>query len=199
MKVSTVDFVMSNSDVEKCPLEKLPEYAFVGRSNVGKSSLINALMGRKKLAKVSATPGKTQLINHFIVNNKWFLVDLPGYGYAKTSKKIRKGFSKIIHDYIFKRRNLVCLFVLVDSRHEPQKVDLEFMENLGNWQVSFHIVFTKIDKISGQKLSKNIQNYKKELLEYWEEVPKIFKSSAVLGTGREDVLGYIERLNSSLY
>ncbi len=198
MKISTVNFVMSNSDVRKCPSEKLPEYAFIGRSNVGKSSLINMLTGRKNLAKTSVKPGKTQLINHFKINNEWFLVDLPGYGYAKVSRQIKNSFSKIIYDYILKRRNLVCLFVLIDCRHEPQKIDLDFIETLGNKQIPFHIIFTKTDKISKQKLSQNIYTHKNELLKYWEELPKIFESSATSKNGKDEILDYIKNLNNNL-
>ena len=160
MKIKSADFVISNTDIDKCPKERIPEYAFIGRSNVGKSSLINMLTGRKSLAKTSGKPGKTQLINHFKINDNWFLVDLPGYGYAKVSKKNRSIFAKFIYEYLEKRENLICTFVLVDSRHEPQKIDMLFMEWLGQNQIPFVIIFTKMDKLSSSQLNKNITKYK---------------------------------------
>jgi GTP-binding protein len=198
MKIKTAKFVISNSDVKKCPQEKLPEYAFIGRSNVGKSSLINMLTNNSHLAKTSNKPGKTQLINHFIINNEWFLVDLPGYGYAKVSKKDRSKFQKIIHDYFDKRLHLVNTFVLIDIRHEPQKIDLEFMQYLGENAIPFSIIFTKADKISKTKTQTYIKKYKQKMLEYWEEMPKYFISSSVDKTGREEILNYIEEINNSL-
>jgi GTP-binding protein len=198
MKIKTAKFVISNSDVKKCPQEKLPEYAFIGRSNVGKSSLINMLTNNSHLAKTSNKPGKTQLINHFIINNEWFLVDLPGYGYAKVSKKDRSKFQKIIHDYFDKRLHLVNTFVLIDIRHEPQKIDLEFMQYLGENAIPFSIIFTKADKIPKTKTQTYIKKYKQKMLEYWEEMPKYFISSSVDKTGREEILNYIAEINNSL-
>ncbi len=169
MKIKTADFVISNSDVSKCPKERLPEYAFIGRSNVGKSSLINMLTGQNKLAKTSGRPGKTQLINHFKINNNWFLVDLPGYGYAKVSKSIKKTFQSFIKNYFLQREQLICTFVLVDCRHEPQKIDLEFMEFLGENEIPFCIIFTKSDKLKLSELNRNIQNYSKKMTNtIWE-------------------------------
>ena len=178
MKIKSADFVISNTDIDKCPKERIPEYAFIGRSNVGKSSLINMLTGRKSLAKTSGKPGKTKLINHFKINDNWFLVDLPGYGYAKVSKKNRSIFAKFIYEYLEKRENLICTFVLVDSRHEPQKIDMLFMEWLGQNQIPFVIVFTKMDKLSSSQLNKNITKYKTEMLKTWEDIPQTFRSSA---------------------
>jgi len=182
---------------QKCPRTTLPEYAFIGRSNVGKSSLINMITGLKALAKVSQTPGKTQLINHFLINDSWYLVDLPGYGYAKVSKSSRKAFSEIITNYILKRDNLHCLFVLVDSRLEPQENDITFINWLGQNHIPFALIFTKTDKINSATLQNNMAIYKKEMLNYWEELPKIFSCSAVTRTGREDILSYIEEINSN--
>lgn len=187
---------MSNSDVRKCPKPDRPEYAFIGRSNVGKSSLINSLMQRKKLAKTSSTPGKTQLINHFSVNEEWFLVDLPGYGFAKVPKAQKQKFEKMIADYILGRKNLVNVFVLVDARHTPQQIDLEFMEWLGISQIPFSIVFTKLDKLKNSQVESKISAYQNKLLESWEELPQQFLTSAEKGLGREELLGYIERLNA---
>jgi GTP-binding protein len=198
MIIKKAEFVVSNSDINKLPKDPLPEYAFIGRSNVGKSSLINMLTNNKKLAKTSSTPGKTQLINHFKINDKWFLVDLPGYGYAKTSKSKRKEFQKLITGYIKNRKNLVNVFVLVDGRLEPQKIDLEFMEWLGKNRIPFSIVFTKLDKLSSNEISKNIKKYQKKMLERWESMPKIFKTSAVTGTGRKEMLDYIAQLNEMI-
>ncbi|GGX06344.1 putative GTP-binding protein EngB [Aquimarina muelleri] len=189
---------MSNSDVAKCPKDKLPEYAFIGRSNVGKSSLINMLTNRKNLAKTSGRPGKTQLINHFIINKNWFLVDLPGYGYAKVSKSSKKVFQKFITAYFAKRTQIVSAFVLIDSRHEPQKIDLEFMQWLGENQVPFSIIFTKADKLTKTKLPVQINNYINEMLNYWEEMPNYFITSSSSGLGQEDVLKYIEDINNQL-
>ena len=198
MKIKSADFVISNTDIDKCPKERIPEYAFIGRSNVGKSSLINMLTGRKSLAKTSGKPGKTQLINHFKINNNWFLVDLPGYGYAKVSKKNRSIFAKFIYEYLEKRENLICTFVLVDSRHEPQKIDMLFMEWLGQNQIPFVIVFTKMDKLSSSQLNKNITKYKSEMLKTWEDIPQTFRSSAESGLGKSEILKFIEQTNTSV-
>ena len=198
MKIKSADFVISNTDIDKCPKERIPEYAFIGRSNVGKSSLINMLTGRKSLAKTSGKPGKTQLINHFKINDNWFLVDLPGYGYAKVSKKNRSIFAKFIYKYLEKRENLICTFVLVDSRHEPQKIDMLFMEWLGQNQIPFVIVFTKMDKLSSSQLNKNITKYKTEMLKTWEDIPQTFRSSAESGLGKSEILKFIEQTNTSV-
>ncbi|HLU51856.1 MAG TPA: ribosome biogenesis GTP-binding protein YihA/YsxC [Flavobacteriaceae bacterium] len=198
MQIKSAEFLMSNSDVAKCPANPLPEYAFIGRSNVGKSSLINMLTGRKTLAKTSGRPGKTQLINHFLINKNWHLVDLPGYGYARVSKSSKKVFQKFITDYFNKRDSLVCGFVLVDVRHEPQPIDLEFMQWLGENQIPFNIIFTKADKLKPQAIERNVENYKTVLLETWESLPEIFVTSSTTGEGREEVLGYIDELNQQL-
>jgi len=198
MDIKTSKFVISNSKVEDCPNSPLPEYAFIGRSNVGKSSLINMLTGRKKLAKVSGKPGKTRLINHFLINENWHLVDLPGYGYAKVSKKEKKVFQKFITDYFKKRKQLVNAFVLVDSRHEPQKIDLEFMVWLGENGIPFSIIFTKIDKLKPQALEKNIAHYKSVLMGYWEELMPMFLTSSSNNSGKDDVLNYIGEINNRL-
>jgi len=197
MNIKSAEFLISNTDVSKCPHDGKPEYAFIGRSNVGKSSLINMLTGKKGLAITSSTPGKTQLINHFIINNEWYLVDLPGYGYAQRGKKGREKIQQIIYHYLDKREELTCLFVLLDCRHEPQKIDLEFMEKLGESGIPFAIVFTKTDKISAGKLNANLEIYKTKLLETWEELPPVFITSSEHKKGREDVLKYIEEINSS--
>lgn len=199
MPVRSAQFVVSNSAVDQCPNTQSPEYAFIGRSNVGKSSLINTLTGQKKLAKTSGTPGKTQLINHFLINNAWHLVDLPGYGYARVSKKARKTFQKLITDYFEQRQQLVNTFVLIDIRHEPQKIDLEFIQWLGENSVPFSIVFTKSDKLKPKQIEKNVADYKDQLLKSgWESCPPVFITSAASGTGREEVLDYIDQINSSL-
>ncbi|CAM1373577.1 putative GTP-binding protein EngB [Tenacibaculum litopenaei] len=198
MKIKTAEFVISNTNVTKCPKERLPEYAFIGRSNVGKSSLINMLMERKDLAKISGKPGKTQLINHFKINNEWFLVDLPGYGYAKVSKKKRAKFQSFIENYFREREQLVCTFVLVDSRHDPQKIDLEFMQFLGENRIPFGIVFTKADKLGSSKLNKQITSYKKKLLNYWESLPMTFITSSSSGFGRTEFLKFIEEVNEDV-
>jgi len=195
MKIKTANFVISNTDIKKCPKPDKPEYAFIGRSNVGKSSLINMLTNRTKLAKISGKPGKTRLINHFLINENWFLVDLPGYGYAKVSKKERNVWSGFIKDYILTRENLMNLFVLIDSRHEPQKNDLEFMETLGINSIPFVIIFTKADKSKTNKLNDNIIAYKKQMEETWETMPKYFVSSAVNSIGQDDILNFIEKTN----
>jgi GTP-binding protein len=191
MKIKTAEFLISSADYKGCPDTELPEFAFIGRSNVGKSSLINMLMGNKSLAKTSGTPGKTQLINHFIVNEKWYLVDLPGYGYAKVSKNQREKFQKIISDYLLKRTSLTLVFVLLDSRLDPQKIDLEFINWCGENQVPITMVFTKIDKLSSAELNRNLAKYKKELLKTWEEIPPLFATSATSASGKEPVLNYI--------
>ena len=196
MKIKLVSFVKSSQKWQDCPAPNLPEYAFIGRSNVGKSSLINALMNQKDLAKTSQTPGKTQLINHFLVNEEWYLTDLPGYGYARVSKSQRKDFEKLITNYILNRENLVHLFVLVDIRHLPQKIDLEFIEWCGENQISFSIIFTKSDKMKTQAAAeKSVAEYKKILLESWEELPNIFVTSAEKKLGGEQILDFIEETN----
>ncbi len=183
---------MSNTDLAKCPAPDLPEFAFIGRSNVGKSSLINMLVDNKKLAKTSQRPGKTQHINHFLINENWYLVDLPGYGYAQVSKSIKEKFQSLITGYIQERENLYCLFVLIDSRHEPQKIDLEFTTWLGENQIPFALVFTKSDKLGKNRLAANIEFYKKELLKQWEQLPPVLVSSANTGLGREAILEFIQ-------
>ena len=198
MKIKTAQFVISNTDVSKCPKEQLPEYAFIGRSNVGKSSLINMITNHKKLAKISGKPGKTQLINHFLINDNWFLVDLPGYGYAKVSKSKRQSFQRFIKDYFLQRKQLVCTFVLVDSRHEPQKIDLDFMQFLGENQVPFCIVFTKADKIPKTKLQQHLVNYKNKILETWESVPTHFVTSSETAIGKEEILNFIDQVNTDV-
>ena len=198
MKINSAKFVISNTDVGKCPNEPYPEYAFIGRSNVGKSSLINMLTGHKNLAKTSGKPGKTQLINHFLINDNWYLVDLPGYGYAKVSKDKRKTFQKFIKDYFNKRMQLACTFVLIDSRHEPQKIDLEFMEFLGENGIPFCIVFTKTDKLGKTGLEKNLAHYKKVMLERWEEMPTTFLTSSVDSSGKKEILSFIGQVNLSV-
>ncbi|WP_289041638.1 ribosome biogenesis GTP-binding protein YihA/YsxC [uncultured Zobellia sp.] len=200
MNIKTANFIISNTDVARCPKEPLPEYAFIGRSNVGKSSLINSLTERKSLAKTSGRPGKTQLINHFKINENWFLVDLPGYGYARVSKKSKKTFQKYITDYFLKREQLVCAFVLVDIRHEPQKIDMEFMEWLGENGIPFCIIFTKADKLKPNAIEKNVNSYITELLNgVWEEAPKYFITSSSKGYGRNDVLDFIENINIDFF
>jgi len=198
MKIKSAEFIISNTDVQKCPTERIPEYAFIGRSNVGKSSLINMLMERKDLAKISGTPGKTQLINHFKINNTWHLVDLPGYGYAKVSKKMRAGFQEFIEDYFIQREQLVCTFVLVDSRHDPQKIDLDFMQFLGEKGIPFCIVFTKADKLGSSKLNQQIVSYKKKLLASWETAPMSFVTSSSSGFGRKEFLDFIDGVNADV-
>ena len=196
MKIKSAEFVMSNSDVSKCPKERLPEYAFIGRSNVGKSSLINMLVDRKNLAKTSGRPGKTQLINHFIINKSWYLVDLPGYGYARVSKKAKKTFQKFITDYFEKRSQLVLAFVLIDCRHEPQPVDIDFMRYLGEANIPFQIIFTKADKLKPNALTRNVETYIKKMLESWEEMPAYFVTSSSKKKGKEDVINNIELINN---
>ena len=198
MVIKSAEFVISNSQVSKCPTTGLPEYAFIGRSNVGKSSLINMLTGKKGLAMTSQKPGKTQLINHFIINGAWYLVDLPGYGYARLSKDGRENLKAMIEDYTLERKELICLFVLVDSRHEPQKIDLEFIQWLGEEGVPFALVFTKADKLTKGRLSANLEAYKARLLEEWEELPPIFVTSSEQQLGRDELLSYIEGINTTL-
>ena len=198
MEIKSAEFVISNTDVAKCPADNRQEYAFIGRSNVGKSSLINMLTNKKNLALTSSTPGKTMLINHFFINNDWYLVDLPGYGYAQRGKKGRDAIRIIIENYILERVQLTCLFVLLDCRHEPQKIDLEFMEWLGENGVPFSIIFTKADKISHSRLIENTKNYKAKLLETWEELPPIFFTSSEKKKGKEELLKYINDINISL-
>lgn len=198
MDINSAKFVMSNTDVKKCPQDNKPEYAFIGRSNVGKSSLINMLTGQKGLAMTSATPGKTLLINHFIINDNWYLVDLPGYGYAKRGQKQQAQITKIIEDYVLDREQLTSLFVLVDCRHEPQKIDLEFITWLGENSVPFGIIFTKADKLSHSKLAENIRHYQSILSEQWEELPVSFITSSAKKMGRTEILDYIDSINKSL-
>ena len=195
MKIKSAEFVISNTDYKFCPKETHPEYAFIGRSNVGKSSLINALVNRKNLAKTSGKPGKTQLINHFKINNSWFLVDLPGYGYASTSKTNRKMFKEMINKYLLNRKNLICLFVLLDIRHNPQSIDLEFMEKMGQEKTPFVMVFTKSDKISQTQISENINLYKTKMLKQWEYLPEIFITSSENQNGISEILKFIEEYN----
>lgn len=198
MEIKNATFIISNTDVNKCPEGDRPEYAFIGRSNVGKSSLINMLTNRKGLAMTSQMPGKTVLINHFLINDEWFLVDLPGYGYAQRGAEGRERIRRIIEGYIMGRVQLTSLFVLIDCRHEPQKIDLEFMEWLGENGVPFAIIFTKIDKISKGRLNENVNRYKERLLETWEELPPIFYTSSEKKEGKEELLDYIEQVNKGL-
>ena len=198
MKITSAEFVISNTDVNKCPKTGFPEYAFIGRSNVGKSSLINMLTGNKKLAMTSSTPGKTLLINHFLINKQWYLVDLPGYGYANRSKKSVADIQRVIGSYLENRMEMTCLFVLIDSRLEPQAIDMNFMNWLGENQVPFAIVFTKADKQSKSRTENNIRGYIEKLKEQWEELPPYFITSSLTGVGRDDVLSYIESINISL-
>ena len=198
MNITKAEFIVSNTRVDQCPQEPIPEYAFIGRSNVGKSSLINMLVGRKKLAKTSSTPGKTRLINHFKINDRWFLCDLPGYGYAKVSKKERESLARMIEQYARLRSNLVCFFVLIDARIPPQQLDLDFIEWLGDSNLPFVIVLTKVDKINQREKSKNLELLKEELSGSWEELPLVFESSAVKGTGRDEIMGFINDTNAKL-
>lgn len=195
MEIKEARFLISNTDLDKCPAPNKPEYAFIGRSNVGKSSLINMLTNKKSLAKTSVNPGKTRLINHFLINEAWYLVDLPGYGYAKIGKQERKKWEKFVRKYILMRENLFCLFVLIDSRHEPQNVDLEFMEWLGMSQVPFAMVFTKTDKLKPEELEQNVKNYEAKMLESWEFMPPYFTSSVSTGEGKKEILNYIQDIN----
>jgi GTP-binding protein len=195
MEIRQATFVKSSDDYRICPPPSLPEYAFIGRSNVGKSSLINMLANRAGLAKTSSTPGKTRLINHFIINNSWYLADLPGYGYAKASKSIRSTFASIITHYLINRRNLLCTFLLIDSRHEPQAIDIEFMEWMAVKELPFTLLFTKADKLGKQVLKKNISLYQEKMLDSWEELPPCIITSATTGAGKEEILDFIESTN----
>jgi GTP-binding protein len=194
MQIKTAEFIISNTEVSKCPSDGKAEFAFIGRSNVGKSSLINMLTAKKGLAKTSGTPGKTQLINHFLINEHWYLVDLPGYGYAKVSRSQRSSFERFIADYLTKRETLYNIFVLLDARLEPQKIDLEFMNWCGQKGLPFSMVFTKIDKLSSTALQKNMAKYKKEMLKYWAEMPPVFTTSSESGFGKEPLLNYIAQI-----
>ncbi|MGV3586720.1 MAG: ribosome biogenesis GTP-binding protein YihA/YsxC [Adhaeribacter sp.] len=198
MIIKEATFISSNTTVDKCPTTDLPEYAFIGRSNVGKSSLINMLTGRSKLAKTSSLPGKTQLINHFKINDNWFLVDLPGYGWAKVSKESRDKWQKMIKSYLQQRKNLACVFLLIDSRHNPQQSDLDFIQLLGTLGVPFVLVFTKTDKQSLNKTQEAVAVYKKKLLETWEELPQMFFTSSEEKKGRDEILDFIESVNAEL-
>lgn len=200
MKINTAEFIISNSDAAKCPKEMLPEYAFIGRSNVGKSSLINMLTNHKSLAKTSGRPGKTQLINHFKINQNWFLVDLPGYGFAKVSKSVKAAFQKFITDYFEKREQLTCAFVLVDIRLEAQKIDIEFINYLGTIEVPFCIIFTKADKIGKTKIDQAVAAYRKALLSNnWEEMPQHFVTSSESGVGKDELLEFIDGINKEIF
>lgn len=196
MQIQTAEFVITSVDPEKCPEATIPEYAFIGRSNVGKSSLINAIANNHKLAKTSGTPGKTQAINHFIMNNTWYLVDLPGYGYAKVSKKDRATWNNFTKNYMRNRENLMCVFILLDARLEPQKIDLEFMEWMGTNRIPFVMVFTKTDKLSSSQWSKNLVNYKKEMLKKWDSLPQIIATSSVNRQGLDQILDLVEKTNA---
>ncbi|WP_462347250.1 ribosome biogenesis GTP-binding protein YihA/YsxC [Alloprevotella tannerae] len=198
MKINTAEFKISSARLDQCPSTMIPEYAFIGRSNVGKSSLINMLTGRSALAKTSSTPGKTLLINHFIINDEWFLVDLPGYGFAKRSKKEREELRKMIERYVTRREQLTNLFVLIDSRLKPQAIDLDFIRFLGEAGVPFAIIFTKADKNKRGVLKSNVQGFLNTLKEEWEELPPYFVSSSISNLGREEILNYIEQINGSL-
>ena len=198
MDIKSAEFIISNTDINKCPQHDKPEYAFIGRSNVGKSSLINMLTGRKGLAMTSATPGKTLLINHFLINNNWYLVDLPGYGYAKRGHKQQEELKRIINSYILERPQLTSLFVLIDSRLEPQKIDLEFINWLGENAIPFGIIFTKADKLGRGRLTENVKKFLDTLLEQWEELPPHFITSSLDKTGRDEVLDYKASINKSL-
>lgn len=198
MKIKSAEFVVSNSEVAKCPKDNLPEYAFIGRSNVGKSSLINMLTDRKSLAKTSGRPGKTQLINHFIINNSWYLVDLPGYGYARVSKSSKKKFQQFITNYFEQRQQLLSAFVLVDIRHKPQPIDLEFMQYLGESGIPFAIIFTKADKLKPKAIERHVEAYSEVLLKTWEELPPYFVTSSSKSIGQEDVLGFIGATNDEI-
>ncbi len=198
MIIKSAEFLISNTDYRKCPEDGKPEYAFIGRSNVGKSSLINMLTNRKGLAMTSSKPGKTQLINHFVINNEWYLVDLPGYGFAQRGKDGREQIRKIIDSYILKRQELTCLFLLLDCRHEPQKIDVEFMNWLGENGIPFVVVFTKIDKLSKGALAKNVEAYIDSLKETWEEIPPVFYTSSEHRLGVDEILNYIEQINKDI-
>lgn len=195
MEIISAAYVVSSPKVESCPAPDKPEYAFIGRSNVGKSSLINMLTRNARLAKTSASPGKTQLINHFLINDAFYIVDLPGYGYAKVSQTQRAQWEKMIENYLRTRENLMTIFVLIDSRHEPQRIDLEFLRKLGEWQVPFNVIFTKADKSTQRDAAKNARNFVEAMRQEWEFIPRSFITSAVKFTGRKEILGYIEELN----
>ncbi len=195
MEIRSAKYLISSPRTENCPEPTMPEYAFIGRSNVGKSSLINMLTRQSKLAKTSASPGKTQMINHFLINEEWYIVDLPGYGYAKVSQKQRASFQKMIEDYMTKRENLMTVFVLIDSRHKPQQKDLEFINQLGEWGVPFNLIFTKADKSSQKDAAKNVRNFIETMKKEWEFIPRSFLTSAVKFTGRKELLEYIGELN----
>ncbi len=193
MEIKQAEFVSSVADVQKCPAPDKPEFAFIGRSNVGKSSLLNMLTNRKNLAKTSNKPGKTQTINHFIINNQWYMVDLPGYGYAKVSKEKREGFGKIIENYVAKRENLHCLFILLDMRLEPQKIDLAFIQWSGENGIPICLVFTKADKLTKNQLNRNLGIYQSTLLKAWDELPPLFVTSSTVKTGKDELLSFIEK------
>lgn len=199
MQIKTITYLQSVVDWKKCPTPSLPEYAFIGRSNVGKSSLINMIANNNKLAKISSTPGKTQTINHFLVNSDWYLVDLPGFGYAKISKTMREKWIIMIHDYITHRENLQLIFILIDSRLEPQKNDLEFINKMGDLFVPFALIFTKSDKLSATQIARNVDLFKKTLSETWDELPPIFVSSSETGFGKEEILDFIESVNKQYF
>ena len=198
MNVANAEFVVSNTNVEQCPKTKLPEYAFIGRSNVGKSSLINMLCNKKKLAKTSSTPGKTQLINHFLINKQWYLVDLPGYGYARTSKVQKKTFQKFITDYLIKRKELISTFLLIDLRHKPQPLDLKYMNWLGKNLIPFSIIFTKADKLKEVEINEHILKYLDDIRKDWEEIPQYFITSSEKKIGKSELLNYIDEINKSI-
>lgn len=198
MQIKSAEFIISNTDIKKCPAPIKHEYAFIGRSNVGKSSLINMLTDRKDLAMTSGKPGKTKTINHFLIDDFWYLVDLPGYGFAKVSKTEKAKWDKIIEHYILKRENLLCVFLLLDSRLEPQKIDMLFMEWMGEKHIPFVLVFTKIDKLSSSEFNKNLINYKKHLLKTWETLPPVFITSSATGSGKKELLNYIDQLNKEI-
>lgn len=199
MEIKSAKYLISNVNVEACPKPDRPEFAFIGRSNVGKSSLINMLTRQSKLAKTSGTPGKTQLINHFIVNNEFYIVDLPGYGYAKVAQNQRRKWEHMIADYLQKRENLMTVFVLIDSRHKPQQIDLEFISQLGEWGIPFNIVFTKADKTTQHEAAKNARTFKEIMKKDWEYIPQTFMTSSVKFLGRKDMLAYMEELNKQFY
>lgn len=198
MDIKEAKFIISNTNIDLCPTDGLPEYAFIGRSNVGKSSLINMLTNKKDLAKTSSRPGKTQLINHFLINEQWYLVDLPGYGYAKASKSSRQAWESFIVEYLTERESLINIFVLLDARLEPQKIDIEFMSWCAENQLPFSMVFTKIDKLSSSALQRNLARYKKEMLKFWESLPPVFTTSSESKFGREKILNYIDQINQQL-
>lgn len=199
MEIRSAKYLLSSPRAENCPKPDMPEYAFIGRSNVGKSSLINMLTRQTKLAKTSASPGKTQMINHFLINEAWYIVDLPGYGYAKVSQKQRASFQRMIEDYMTKRENLMTVFVLIDSRHSPQEKDLEFLRHLGEWGVPFNLIFTKADKSTQKDAAKNVRAFVEKMKEEWEFIPRTFLTSSVKFLGRKELLEYIDELNEMYY